>query len=340
MGSSPSHSLISFSLGHYPIAVAYGNEEEQMTETEHPNRLGWFTSLVAQRGSILPIILPRVLLFAGLGGLVSVAHSLEWVTPLDRLGELTTNVVCNLVLGLLLVFRTNTAYDRYWEGRKAWGTLVINIRNLAREMQLVIAAPSDRDKAEKQAALRLLSAFAIATKLHLRQQSANQAANQELETLLSPELRSQLEQEHNPPLKILLLIGQYCEQEYQQQHLDSNHRFVISTLLSNLVEGLTGCERILRTPIPPAYIIYLRRLILIYCLFIPFGLVDTMREWTGLVVAIISFVLLGVEEIGNEIEDPFGTDPNDLPIDAICNTVLQDVETAIALTPGHLSPGT
>ena len=94
----------------------------------------WFNLAFKLQGSVAPIILPRVLIFAGFALGVSVLHYYEPQISLQVLGDLTNNVVFNLVLGLLLVFRTNTAYDRYWEGRKAWGTLVVNIRNLSRLM--------------------------------------------------------------------------------------------------------------------------------------------------------------------------------------------------------------
>jgi putative membrane protein len=108
----------------------------------------------------------------------------------------------------------------------------------------------------------------------------------------------------------------------------------MNDLLNSLVEALTGCERILRTPIPLAYAIHLKQLLLIYCLSLPFQLVDDLHWWTAAVVALISFTLLGIEAIGIEIENPFGHDPNDLPLDEICTTMLTHLEDLIPLAAG------
>jgi putative membrane protein len=104
-------------------------------------------------------------------------------------------------------------------------------------------------------------------------------------------------------------------------------------LLDLLVDMLGGCERILRTPMPIAYAIHLKQLLLLYCLSLPFQMVSSIQWWTGPVVALISFTLFGIEEIGIEIENPFGHDPNDLPLDAICATIQRNIEDLITLAP-------
>lgn len=292
-------------------------------------KLAWFRSVLQLNGSILPSILPRVLLFGGFGVLVSFSRHSDLPFDLTGLGHLTQNVACNLVLGLLLVFRTNTAYERFWEGRKAWGTIAVNIRNLSREIQIELAELTPTDRTEKEAALKCLAGLAIAIKLHLR----HLPITHELDALISSEQISKIRCAPNPPLELALWVGHYIQQQYQYERIDTSQRWAMNTLLNSITEGLTSCERILRTPIPPAYAIYLRRLILIYCACLPFGLVEQLGWWTGLLVTIVSFVLLGIEEIGNEIEDPFGTDPNDLPLDEICQTILTNVESTIAFVP-------
>ena len=123
------------------------------------------------------------------------------------------------------------------------------------------------------------------------------------------------------------------QKQVQSDRIDTNYFVTMNSHLNALVEGLTSCERILRTPLPIAYCIYLKRLILIYCIGLPFHLVVEIEWLTAIAVGLVSFILLGIEQIGNEIENPFGHDLNDLPIDTICESVTANVEQAIAYSP-------
>jgi len=291
--------------------------------------LNWFTQAFRLKGSVALTVLPRSLLFGLFGILVSLLHDFYPQLSLKVLGDLTTNVVFNLVLGLLLVFRTNSAYDRYWEGRKAWGQLVFNIRNLAKEIKLGIAAPEPVDETEKQTALRSLTAFALATKHHLRQEPAAV----EIADLVPKAQVMKLDDCKNCPLEIILWLGDYLQRQLRCDRLDSVRLVALTGMLSSIVEGLTSCERIARTPIPIAYAIYLKRLILIYCVGLPFHLVEDLGWLTGISVVIVSFILFGVDQIGDEIENPFGYDANDLPLDTICDTVKTSVDQVIDFMP-------
>ena len=301
----------------------------------------WFRSTVRWRGSVLPAILPRSLICGASGVLITILHQLGWPVGIPALAGL----VPNLVLGLMLVFRTNTAYERFWEGRRLWGSLVNVSRNLARQIWTNVAEPeSDNivlgrqsdtvpgarsDREAKAATLRLLVAFAVATKLHLRQQPVNQ----ELEQLLPSSKFFKLKQMNNPPLEVAFWIGDYLQQQYQRDRLHIHQLIAMQELLNGMVDSLGGCERILKTPIPLAYMIHLRQLLLLYCLTLPFQFVSDLGWWTSLVVVLISFTLFGIEEIAVEIENPFGQDANDLPLDAICETMLRNVEDLMTLTP-------
>ena len=293
----------------------------------------WFRSTVRWRGSVLPAILPRSLICGASGVLITILHQLGWPVGIPALAGL----VPNLVLGLMLVFRTNTAYERFWEGRRLWGSLVNVSRNLARQIWTNVAEPeSDNivlgrqsEREAKAATLRLLVAFAVATKLHLRQQPVNQ----ELEQLLPSSKFFKLKQMNNPPLEVAFWIGDYLQQQYQRDRLHIHQLIAMQELLNGMVDSLGGCERILKTPIPLAYMIHLRQLLLLYCLTLPFQFVSDLGWWTSLVVVLISFTLFGIEEIAVEIENPFGQDANDLPLDAICETMLRNVEDLMTLTP-------
>ena len=285
----------------------------------------WFRVALQIRGSVIPAIFNRVL-YCGLFG---VFISLMYYFKLPVSQPILESVIPSIVLGLLLVFRTNTAYDRYWEGRKCWGSLINNVRNLARQIWINIEENLIEDKQNKILNMRLLVAFAVAAKLHLR----GEPINAELEELMTISKYFKLKTMNNPPLEVAFWIGDYLQQQYKSGLLNIHHLVAMQDLLSKMVNDLGGCERILKTPMPLAYAIHLKQLLLIYCSLLPFQLVSTLGWWTGAIVGLISFTLLGIEEIGIEIENPFGYDANDLPLDAICNTMLRNIEDLTRLTP-------
>jgi putative membrane protein len=138
---------------------------------------------------------------------------------------------------------------------------------------------------------------------------------------------------NNPPLEVAFWIGDYLQDQFSRDRLNPYQLANMHRLLDEMVIALGGCERILKTPIPMAYAIHLKQLLLIYCLLLPFPLVREIGWFTGPIVALVSFTLFGIEEIGIEIENPFGRDPNDLPLDAICSTMLRNIEDLITLAP-------
>ncbi|MCM1981562.1 bestrophin family protein [Lyngbya confervoides] len=286
-------------------------------------KLYWIRIAFGLRGSVIPAVLPKVALCGGFGVLVSILHDQGLISAWPILG----NVIPSIVLGLLLVFRTNTAYERFWEGRKAWGTLVNTVRNLTRRMWVLIAEPSPQDHQAKIAALYLIAAFALTTKHHLRRETLPQ----QMQVLFSPDQWSTLQVYPNPPLAIAFWIEDYLQDQYQARRLDLYQMTTMNGLLDAMVDVVGACERILKTPMPMAYAIHLKQLLLIYCLLLPFQLVGEVGWFSGILVALVSFTLFGIEEIGIEIENPFGTDPNDLPLDDICQTIQHNIEALITL---------
>jgi ion channel-forming bestrophin family protein len=285
----------------------------------------WFKIALQFRGSVIPSILPRVLVCGGFGIFISFLHFLNLPVSLPIL----SSIVPSIVLGLLLVFRTNTAYDRFWEGRKFWGNLINNVRNLARLMWVAIDEKDPQDIIEKKSALRLLVAFAVALKLHLRQEPVNS----ELEPLMSPSQYEKLKSMNNPPIEVAFWIGDYLNTQYDRNCVDVYQLTAMNELLNSMIDTLGSCERILRTPMPLAYAIHLKQLLLLYCFALPFQMVKDLTWGTGPIVALVSFTLFGIEEIGIEIENPFGHDANDLPLDNICATMRRNIEDLISLSP-------
>jgi ion channel-forming bestrophin family protein len=284
----------------------------------------WLQTALQLRGSVVQEVFPRTL-FCGIFGLL--VYSIH-AQGINLYFSILNSLIPNLVLGLLLVFRTNTAYDRFWEGRKAWGTVVNSVRNLVRSILVSVSESSDQDHLEKVAAIALLPGFAIAMKQHLR----HEPPNHELELLLKPWQYEQLQRMNNPPLKVAFWLHSYLIGQVQKNRLDPLQFVNMTGLISQMVDALGVCERIQKTPIPLAYSIHLRQLLMAYCLLLPFQMVEILGWFTPILVSLISFTLLGIEEIGLQIEDPFGDDPNDLPLDGICQTMVRNIDDLIHST--------
>jgi putative membrane protein len=274
-------------------------------------------------------------LCGGYGFLVSFIYHFQPWTGLYKAvttgSEVIPNVflTLNILLSLLLVFRTNAANERFWEGRTLLGALVNTVRNLARGIWIVVEEREPKDREEKEAALRLVVAFSIAMKLHLR----SEPMNEELVPLMSSLQYFKLQEMDHPPLEIAFWIGDYLQNQYDHKCVNIFQVTALHKLLDELVDILGGCERILKTPMPLLYTIILKALLVIYFLVLPFALVIGLTWWTGPILAFISLILLSIDEVGSEIEEPFGHDPNDLPLDLICATILRNVEELITVAP-------
>lgn len=290
-------------------------------------KIHWLKLALSIQGSVIPTIFNQVWWCGAFGFLISVLFFFKIPVSFKVLGS----VIPSIVLGLLLVFRTNTAYERFWEGRKAWGTLVNNIRNLSRLIWVSVEEIEPHHRQTKSKILKQLVAFAVATKLHLR----SEPINEELAALLTPDRFAKLPGVNSPPLEIAFWIADDLQLQQEQGRMSLYQMNELQNILNSMVDMLGVCERILRTPMPLAYAIHLKQLLLIYCLLLPFQLVDDLKWWTGPIVALISFTLFGIEAIGMEIENPFGTDPNDLPLDTICATIESNINDLIDTDPHY-----
>jgi ion channel-forming bestrophin family protein len=283
----------------------------------------WFKIALRIKGSVIPTIILQVCACGIFGLVVSILYFAKVPVSSKALG----GMIPSIVLGLLLVFRTNTAYERFWEGRKAWGTIVNSIRNLSRLIWVAILEESPIDRQQKEQVLNLLVAFAIASKLHLRSQPVDDS----IAKLISPLQFIKLQTIANPPLEIIFWISDYLQGQQERGQIALVQMNYLQNILNDLVNTLGVCERILRTPIPLAYTIHLKQLLLIYCLLLPFQVVDELQWFTAPSIMLVSFTLFGIEAIGVEIENPFGTDPNDLPLDTICMTIQTNIDDLISI---------
>nr|WP_199316378.1 bestrophin family ion channel [Tolypothrix sp. FACHB-123] len=288
--------------------------------------LHWFQVIFKLKFSVIKPILPWIILCAVYGFLVSLLYHFKLLASID-FSKILPNVIVtlNIVVGLLLAFRTNSAHDRFWEGRKLWGALVNTVRNLTRGVWIIVNEYGAKSRGEKEAALKLIVAFSYAMKQHLRRESVNS----ELRPLLSESQYFKLQEANHPPLEISFWIGDFLQSQYEHNNLNIFQLNSLLELLDDLVDILGGCERILKTPTPLIYTIVLKILLIIYFLLLPLEIVNGLHWWTSPTIAFISAVMLGVDEIGAEIEEPFGHDPNDLPLDLICATMRRNTEDLI-----------
>lgn len=223
-----------------------------------------------------------------------------------------------IVLGLFLVFRTNTAYDRWWEGRKHWGLLVNNTRNLAHKLNAFLDR-SDLDNRNWFA--KMIPNFVFSTKEHLRKG----VKMDELE-VVEDNFYDRLKGVKHIPNRLSSMLYERVNDLYKEEKLSGNQLYIVDKELKQFSDILGACERIKNTPIPYSYTMYIKKFIFIYILTLPFGFVTIAGYMTIPIVILISYVLLSVELIAEEIEDPFGNDINDLPTDELSLKIKDNVK--------------
>lgn len=222
-----------------------------------------------------------------------------------------------VILSILLVFRTNSAYDRWWEGRKQWGALVNHTRNMAIYVNTMF--PKD-DKEVRRYFGKHIANFCLALVEHLREGT-------KLDKLiyLTDEDLATYETKGHIPNHISMLIFDRMAQGHREGELNEGDYINIKAQHQALLDILGACERIKKTPIPFSYAVYLKIFITTYGLMLPFALINTFFFATIPLVMFIFFALLGVELLGEEIEDPFGLDCNDLPTGDIAHTIKTNI---------------
>ena len=227
------------------------------------------------------------------------------------------------ILGISLAifhgFCNNAAYDRFWEGRKLWGTLVWLSRNIARQ---VLTLPNV-SMAEKQAFIRHQIAFVHS----LRQQLRGEDNTANLQRLLTVEEQQAVVGQDFIALRLTQIMGQMLANWQTEQKIDVWQWQSLDTTLGEIAHVQAGCERINNTPIPYAYFVLLHRTVYLYCFMLPFGLGNTIGWVTPFVVSFVGYTFMALNEIVDEISEPFGTGENELPLGMMCDTI----ETQLAM---------
>ncbi|GAB3419598.1 bestrophin family protein [Niabella aquatica] len=224
-------------------------------------------------------------------------------------------------ISLVLVFRTNTAYDRWWEGRKLWGALVNNSRNLALKLSVVLR----EDQQEERAFFRgIIPGYAQALHQHLLKERTRIMLFDESEQ--TQKILSAIDKEKHVPNQVAGLIYEHVKKLYREGSISGEVLLFLNSELQSFTDICGACERIKNTPIPSSYGIFIKRFVLIYLLTLPWGYVFQLGYWVVPVVVFITYVLASLELIAEEIEDPFGGDENDLPTYKMADNIRKSVE--------------
>jgi len=289
----------------------------------------WLSQLRRFHGTALEVVWKRVVISTVLGVVVTVFHEIQIYFE-SNLTPLPFTIV-GFALSIFLGFRNNTGYDRFWEGRKLWGSMVNVARTMTRQVltlvgpRMITAAGDrelDRRELEEREAVReqvvhVLIAYVHAFRHHLRDQDALD----ELEGLLPPELYRSLRAELNRPVAILQWLGDRLRGLYDRGWIHPMHLPVLDGSLTEITSIQGACERIKNTPIPASYTVLIHRIVALYCLGLPFGIVTTTGIMTPVVVMIVTYAFYGLDAVGSQIEDPFGVGPNDLPLTTLARMI-------------------
>ena len=273
---------------------------------------------VTMRGSVLSQIWKSLLVTTVLAIIVTMTHG----ALLHHKIILTTIpfTLMGLPLAIFLGFRNNSAYDRYWEGRKLWGDLVLRSRNFARQCTSLIGPGTAGEGEAADVQVRMIyRAIGFAHALRHQLRSSNGAAD--LKPLLPEQEWLRTTMASHQPHFLMERMGEDLRLCLDQGRIDSVLMASLDATMSGMVAAAAACERIRNTPIPFSYTLLLHRTAYLYCFLLPFGLVDSIGYMTPLVVSIVAYTFFGLDALGDEIEEPFGTSANDLPLDAICRGI-------------------
>ncbi|NAW67469.1 bestrophin family protein [Photobacterium halotolerans] len=281
--------------------------------------------LFSLKGSIAKRIALRSLMVTALASLIVLIEVL-YPASFSRVNA-TPFTLLGISLSIFMSFRNSACYGRWWEGRQAWGKVIIEIRSFAR------ASVAIQDNVQREAILRALCGYAHALNARLRGENELQAAGKWLPAI--PGLLGS-----NISDGILRHISQQCSALADNRSISEWRYVTLEKSLHGLSDAQGVCERIKGTPLPFPYTLLLHRTIYIFCLLLPFAMAEPLGWLAPLFTTIVSYTFFGLDAIGDELEDPFGRDENDLPTDAMVRTIERDLLDSLGYTdlPPPLAP--
>lgn len=278
-----------------------------------------FALLFAWHGTILPKVLPALAFVVLISTILVYLFSHHYFTfpAVPAIGF----TVFGIILSIFLSFRNTACYDRWWEGRKLWGALIATSRHISRDSHVL-------PEQQRQVLMYRVMLFTCLLRNRLRNQ--NQAIEfYKNKVALNDSIFDQLPHHIN--------ASQYVLEQIQKSLVSSLHQGEISDII---YQGLNqhivalgniqaGCDRILSTPLPYSYSVLLHRTVYCFCLILPFSLEASLGIWTPVIVSLIAYLFLGLDALSAQLEEPFGLQENDLPLDAITRLIEREMLSSL-----------
>ena len=275
------------------------------------NTKDWFTFIFRfHKAETFRTLLPIMFAIGVYAALIGYAEVEYWKLSENSYVKNITIMhgMLGFVISLLLVFRTNTAYDRWWEGRKLWGSLVNNSRNFSIKLSAIL-----EDENDKHFFRKIIPSYANVLQKHLK--------NEDTAKQLFEDLDLEIDHHKHKPNQVAMLMFQKINELYVAKKITGDQLIILNAEIQSFSEVCGACERIKNTPIPYSYSAFIKKFIFFYVMTLPFGYSFSLGYYVAPVVVFIFYVLASLELIAEEIEDPFGGDVNDLPTKKISEKI-------------------
>ncbi|MFV5698896.1 bestrophin family protein [Flavobacterium sp. ZT3R17] len=283
------------------------------------NTKDWFTFIFRfHKADTFRTLFPIMLAIGAYSGIIGYLEVEYWqLADNSYIKNITImHGMLGFVISLLLVFRTNTAYDRWWEGRKMWGSLVNNSRNFAIKLSVILEDEKDRNYFRK-----MIPSYASILHKHLNDTDTSKQ--------LFDDVDLEIDHHKHKPNQVAKMLFQKINDLYTSKKITGDQLIILNAEVLSFTEICGACERIKNTPIPYSYSAFIKKFIFFYVMTLPFGYSFSLGYYVAPVVVFIFYVLASLELIAEEIEDPFGTDENDLPTHKIALNIKKHVEELI-----------
>ena len=283
------------------------------------NTKDWFTFIFRfHKADTFRTLMPLMLAIGIYSGIIGYLEVEYWKLADNSYVKNITIMhgMLGFVISLLLVFRTNTAYDRWWEGRKMWGALVNNSRNFSIKLSVILHDEKDRKYFRK-----MIPGYASILHKHLNDNDTSKQLFEDVDL--------EIDYHKHKPNQVAKMLFQKINYLYDSKKITGDQLIILNEEVKSFTDICGACERIKNTPIPYSYSAFLKKFIFFYVMTLPFGYSFSLGYYVVPVVVFIFYVLASLELIAEEIEDPFGSDENDLPTQKMAENIKKHVEELI-----------